>query len=348
MNRYDRQLRVPQIGTSGQRKIQNAAVMVVGCGALGTYSAEQLVRTGVRKLILIDPDHVEESNLQRQTLFSEADAKNRVQKVTAAKTHLKAIDSSVEILALPLYFDQAIFKELDRIDLVLDCTDNFQVRGLINLFCMENNLPFIFSACAGTNGQVMAIHPIQGPCLSCIFPNLQELEAKDCQTIGVVTPLVPLISSLQISLALKVLINDPSLNWQSLFQIDLWEPEITTFKIQKQKSCPVCGNAQRPPFTQKRKVKKTCGDAIFQGILPRVELQQLRRFCQQNKLTYKQNELACQIFFDEKQVTIFKSGKTLFYGCKTCDQAQALFDDLQTLTPRKDGNDESYDWHPNH
>lgn len=328
MTRYDRQIRVPAIGLAGQEKIQQATVLIVGCGALGTYSAEQLVRAGVKKISLIDPDVVEETNLQRQTLFTEADANNTRPKVSAAKEKLQQINSNVIIDSYQETFDQALFREFHDLDLVLDCTDNFLARQVINDYCLQFDLPFIFASCASTTGQVMALKPTEGPCLQCVFPQLHELEEKGCETLGVFTPLIPLIASSQVSLALRYFVAPEQMRWDQMVILESWPLNQTTFTVKKRTTCPAC-QPHHAENTAAPQIFEACGK-VFQTTLPKISLQQVADFCSAHEYPFKQNDLAVQIRLNEqKTITSFKNGQLLFYGYQTKEQV------VQTLAAMK-------------
>ena len=164
-------------------------------------TAEQLVRAGVKRLVLIDPDTVDVTNLQRQSLFTEADANQQRLKVEAAKEHLHEINSACQITAIPAPITADLIDEY-QFTLCLDCLDNYQARDLLNKLAIIKNFDYLFASCAGTYGNVMAISPQNHPCLNCLFPNINELKQNDCDLIGVNTALIPIVAGLQVSLAL--------------------------------------------------------------------------------------------------------------------------------------------------
>ncbi|WP_317939412.1 HesA/MoeB/ThiF family protein [Tetragenococcus halophilus] len=310
MNRYDRQIRVDQIGLAGQEKIKQAVILIVGCGALGTYAAEQLIRTGVQHLILIDPDIVEETNLQRQTLFTTKDAQAQKAKVTAAKEKLLQVNPKARIDIYQERFDSALFHQHKKIHLILDCTDNYLARRLINDYCLAFNLPFIFASVASTSGQVMPLFPSEGPCLSCVFPQLHQLEKKGCDTIGVITPIVPLISSIQISLCLQYLVGDLK-NFHTLHMVESWPLKVSSFQVNKQTDCLMCN--QKQSHTSASELTETCGE-VFQTTFPFLSLEEIEGLCIDQKLTYQKNPIAIKMQLGSFEITFFKNGHTLFYG----------------------------------
>lgn len=309
-NRYHRQQLVSQVGFIGQKKIQQATLLIVGCGALGSYTSEQLVRTGVKKIILVDPDKVEATNLQRQTLFTEEDCRHQTLKVVAAEKALQKIRSDVEIISFPLPFEEALFQIPEIPDLILDCTDNFLVRQSINDYCLHFNIPFIFASCGGTAGQVMALHPNFGPCLQCVFPQLKKLMKKDCETLGVTTPTVPLVSSLQVSLALQYLVAPKKISWETFYQVDTWPIQQVTFTLLKNPHCSVCG-PQENALLDFPSIEKNCGGVYFVQLSP----QSKPVFTEFAKTlgSLKENPLALQVTLEKQELTFFKTGRLLFY-----------------------------------
>lgn len=331
MDRYDRQIRVKHIGPEGQEKFLQATVLIVGCGALGTYTAEQCLRAGIKHLTLVDFDTIEESNLQRQTLFTQADAQEKWLKVTTAKARLLEIDPTAEITAVAATFEEFLLTDHLRPQLVLDCTDNYQVRKQINDYCRQYRLPFVFAACAGTSGQLMAIDPSKGPCLGCALPQLEELMAKDCDLIGVATPLIPFISSQQVILAMKILTAPQHVDWGQMLIVDVWHLSMEKFGVAKQSHCRFCSDV--PAVTTSATVKKLCGADTYQTMLPPVDFCQLAAYCQQQQWPYQQNALAFQIQLTPQKITIFKDGRTNFHAFGS---REALAPYLENLLERKE------------
>lgn len=330
MNRFDRQIRVPAIGKNGQEKIMSSTVLLVGCGALGSYCAEQLVRGGIKKLILVDFDHVEVSNLQRQALFVHEDAQNKTKKVIAAKKQLSRIDPTVEIIAYAEHFEQTIFRSLDSLDLILDCTDNFATREVINSYAYQQNIPFIFAACSQTVGQLMAIVPRKKPCLHCLFPNTDILGEKACDIQGILTPLIPLVTSLQISLAYKILIGDPSISWETFYFVDIWDCSFQSFHVSKNKECPYCSSSTATS-TQLSELKKVCGTDVYQGKYPVSMTPILIADCKNHQGKIIQHPMGVLLIWDTIQLTLFKNGTMLIYGLKEKPDKDAFPQFFQSL-----------------
>lgn len=239
MNRYDRQIRVKQIGQQGQNKISQATILIIGAGGLGSNAAVQLARAGIKKIIIVDPDYVTLTNLHRQALFTEKDAMDKKMKVLAVKDHLQKINSETKIVAIAEEFSEKIIQKYN-FTLCLDCTDNFLTRNLINKLAIKYNFDYIYASCAGTYGTVMPISPRNYPCLNCLFPDMTKIKPIGSGNIGVMNSVIPTISGIQISLVLHYLIDKKSLDFQHLITYDCWNMEQNRLKINKNKQCPSC------------------------------------------------------------------------------------------------------------
>lgn len=331
MNRYDRQERVKVIGKLGQQNISNATVLIAGVGALGSYTASQLVRAGVHHLILVDPDVVSTTNLQRQALFTEADVAAGQFKVEAAKQHLLAIDHTVKIDIYPEPLSGEHLSNLD-FDLVLDCLDNFRTRDLLNKAALNNQFDFIFASCAGTFGSVMAVSPNQHACLNCLYPNLEALKQTDCDLIGVNTALIPIISGLQVSLALHYFVDRSSVNFNQLVTIDNWQLSQQSFKVTKNTNCPVCRRHDWSLETDDTTDQLTtlCGTQTYSVQMSNTPtLNQLANWLNDRKLANRQFKSFTTFNWQDYTVSLFKNGKLLLYGVPTLDEAQPVYASLK-------------------
>jgi adenylyltransferase/sulfurtransferase len=243
MDRYHRQTLLSRIGEDGQRRLQSARVLLVGCGALGTVIADQLVRGGVGMLRLCDRDLVELTNLQRQMLFDEADAAAGTPKAVAAATRMARINSSIVIEPHVVDVHSGNIEPLmDGVDLVLDGTDNVETRYLINDAAVKHGIPWIYGGCVGTSGRVATIIPIKGACLRCLFPQPPGPgELPTCDTAGVLAAAASVVASLQVAAAYKVLLGDPSA--AEMISIDLWPVRVHAVSIAdaRRLDCPTCG-----------------------------------------------------------------------------------------------------------
>lgn len=247
MSRYHRQILLPAIGQAGQHKLAEAGVLLIGCGALGCTIAEQLVRGGVGRVRIADRDLVEVTNLQRQVLFDESDAKENLPKAVAAARRLRAINSEVRIE--PLVTDvhaENIESVLDASTrLILDGTDNAQTRYLINDVSIKLSIPWIYGACVGMEGRVMAIDPANTPCLRCVFRDPPDAgELPTCDTAGVLGPAAAVVGALQATAAMKYLIEGTC--DAALLKIDLWQGRFRRVDLTdtKRADCPACGRKQ--------------------------------------------------------------------------------------------------------
>ena len=242
-DRYSRQVLFAGIGEEGQRRLAAARAIIIGCGALGSAQAEVLARAGVGKLRVVDRDFVEFSNLQRQTMFTEDDAANRLPKSIACANHLSEINSEINVepeIADVNYSN--IERLIDQCDVVLDGTDNFATRYLINDACVKHNVNWIYGAAVGSYGVTMTIRPNQTPCLRCVFPEAPAVaSAPTCDTAGVIMPIINIVAAVQVSEALKLLTRQEKELHKSLMQFDVWQNEWRRISIGAPVTdCPAC------------------------------------------------------------------------------------------------------------
>ena len=225
--RYSRQILFSGIGDEGQRRLLAARVLVIGCGALGSAHAESLARAGVGHLRIVDRDFVEPSNLQRQTMFTESDAEQRLPKAIAAANHLRQINSEIEIEPHILDINySSVERLLDGCDAVLDGTDNFATRYLLNDACVKHNVNWIYGAAVGSYGVTMTIRPHETACLRCVFEEAPPAaSAPTCDTSGVIMPIINIVSAVQVSEAMKLLTGRIEDLHGSLMQFDVWRNE---------------------------------------------------------------------------------------------------------------------------
>lgn len=242
--RYSRQIRFTGIGESGQQRILDARVAVVGCGALGTFQAAALARAGVGFLRLVDRDYVEISNLQRQWLFEEADAEAALPKAIAAYRRLSAANSEVRVDAQVADLTAANADELLRdVDLILDGTDNFETRYLINDFAVRASKPWIYGAAVASYGLVMPVIPGRTACLACVYPEPPSGAQPTCETAGVLATAPSLIASIQVSAALKLLATGDAPHL--LTTADVWNGEIRQLpQPPRDPECRACGRRE--------------------------------------------------------------------------------------------------------
>ncbi len=242
-NRYLKQLRVESFSQKGQDQLKNSCLLLVGCGALGCAQAQLLARAGVGKLILVDGDSVELSNIHRQILFDEADVASATPKVEAAAYKLRKINSSVTVVPLVTNITGENAESLvGQADLVLDATDNVEARYLINDTCVKLSKPWIYGGAIGVEGIVMPVMPEQGPCLRCIFekpPSSKSLPTPERQGILNVAPLTT--AALQVAQIYKILAGEQP--HKGVITFNLWASRFRTVDIDRNAACPCC--AQR-------------------------------------------------------------------------------------------------------
>ncbi len=250
LERYSRQMRVPGIGKVGQQKIMNSRVTLCGCGALGTVLANTLARAGVGFIRIVDRDFVEPSNLQRQVLFDESDVTNNLPKAEAAATKLRQINSSIEIESVVADIDRTNIEDLCKdADLILDGTDNFEVRYLINDIAVKLGKPWVYGGAVGSEGMTFTIIPGQTPCLRCVFEaSPGPGEVGTCETAGVLAPIVTIIASFQAAEALKILAGKSEAISKELFVLNIWENTSRRVKIAplagRKGQCPCCAKRE--------------------------------------------------------------------------------------------------------
>lgn len=246
MDRYDRQILVKQIGLDGQKKLANSRVLLVGCGGLGTNISNILVRAGVGFTRIIDKDLVELSNLQRQGLFSEDDVRDKMHKAEAAERRLRTVNSDVVVEAVVAEVCAAnICKYAADVDLILDGTDNFATRFIINDYAVKNDIPWIHGGVAATSGVVMNVLPGRGPCLQCLYPEAPEKgRALTTDVVGVLGTLTSIVGALQANEALKYLTGNHESMISGMLYIDIWENTYQQIAVSKRKDCAICGSGQ--------------------------------------------------------------------------------------------------------
>jgi adenylyltransferase/sulfurtransferase len=262
IERYSRQQLFAPIGREGQRKLHNSHVLVVGLGALGTVIADQFARAGIGKMTIIDRDYVEWSNLQRQTLYDESDARTVLPKAIAAERKIKEINAEVELEAIVADVTSSNIKPwVAAADIVLDGTDNFATRYLLNDASFLLNKPYIYGAAVGSQGMSASFIPERTPCLRCILPEVTR-GAPTCETAGVIAPIVSLIASIQMTEALKWLTGHVDSMRRSLITYDIWQGSSFEIKFSLPRAtCSVCANRHYPSLSEQvsNEVIALCG-----------------------------------------------------------------------------------------
>jgi molybdopterin/thiamine biosynthesis adenylyltransferase len=245
LERYSRQLRFPALGEAGQRRLMTSRVTICGCGALGTVLANHLVRAGVGRIRIVDRDFIETHNLQRQILFDEQDVADNLPKAEAAARKLRAINGQVEIEPVVTDIDHTNVLDLvGDADLILDGTDNFETRYLINDAAVKLGKPWIFGGVIGSEGQTMTILPGQTPCIRCLIEDSPPPGmTPTCETVGVLGPAVAVIASFEAVEAIKLLSGHPEALNRELIMVDIWDWTFRRLKVAGllgKVDCPCC------------------------------------------------------------------------------------------------------------
>ena len=243
LERYSRQVLFPGIGEEGQRKLRQSRVLLVGCGALGSNIANTMVRAGVGKITIVDRDFLELNNLQRQLLFDEEDVAKSLPKAVAAADKLRKINSEVEIVPIVADVNPSNIEQLVRdADVVLDGTDNFEVRYLINDACVDLGKPWVYGGVLASYGVSMTIIPHETPCLRCIFlESPPPGTTPTCDTAGVLASIVSLVASIECTEAMKLLVGASDRINRGMIWVDLWDNSFETIQGSKiSDDCPAC------------------------------------------------------------------------------------------------------------
>src|SRR5437588_5520580 len=242
LDRYSRQTLFGPIGKDGQKRLGESAVAIIGCGALGTVIANNLCRAGIGRLVIADRDYIELNNLQRQILFDEEDITRRLPKAIAAAEKLRRVNSETKIEPVVEDINVDGIESLVRsVDLVLDATDNFETRYLLNDTCIKFQKPWVYSGVIASYGVTMNIIPGDTPCLRCVFPDMPlPGTTATCDTAGVLNGIVAVISGIASAEALQILLKSEKVS-RAMFWMDVWENTSERIELPRQPDCPACG-----------------------------------------------------------------------------------------------------------
>src|SRR2546423_5057988 len=333
LDRYSRQMRFPGIGEEGQRRLLDSHVTLCGCGALGTVLANALVRGGVGHLRLIDRDFIETNNLQRQVLFDEHDVAENLPKAEAAARKLGAINSSVYVEPVVADIDRTNIVELVKdADIILDGTDNFEIRYLINDVAVKLGKPWVYGGCIGSHGQTMTILPGQTPCLRCVFEAAPAPgEAGTCETAGVLGPIVNIVASYQAAEAFKILAGRLDAVNRDLVYVDVWENVNRRIKIANLKGkvdCPCCGRGKFEWLDGEHGAQTTslCGRNAVQvshRVAAKLDFETMARELRElGAVSF--NRFLLKFDVGEYQFTVFPDGRAIIKGTDDPDKAKTL------------------------
>ena len=327
--RYSRQILFQGIGEAGQEKLLRGHVAIVGCGALGGLQAEALARAGVGRLSIIDRDYLEPANLQRQFLFDEADAAQALPKAAAAERRLKQINSSVRIEGIVEDMNSANVEELFAgVDLILDGTDNFETRFLINDYAVSRGVPWIYGAALGSYGITMPMIPGRTACFRCVYPEAPPRPQPTCETAGILNAATAMVASLQIAGALKILSGDLEGVAARITTLDVWKGWVRQIEPPaRDPECPCCVKRDFIYLDRDRQAPVTlCGRnavQIHERSAP-LDLRELNR-----RLTplgqVRINEFALRFFPAPYEMTIFPDGRAIVKGTTDVGVARSLY-----------------------
>ncbi|MBM7702714.1 thiazole biosynthesis adenylyltransferase ThiF [Metabacillus iocasae] len=331
--RYSRQELFQSIGKEGQRKLREKHVLIIGAGALGTGNAEALVRAGVGKVTIVDRDYVEWSNLQRQQLYSEQDAMKRIPKAIAAQKRLGEINGEVEIVTHVMDVGvQELGHLIKDVDVMIDATDNFDSRLMMNDIAQKHHVPWIYGACVGSYGISYTILPQKTPCLSCLLESV-PIGGVTCDTGGIISSAVQMVVTHQVTEALKLLVEDYEALRHQLVSFDVWKNEYRTISVHtlKRENCQSCGQEATYPFlhyTNQTKVATLCGRNTVQ-IRPRIQqqrnLQEIHdRFLKQG-YSSTMNPYLVSIHIEDYRIVLFQDGRVLIHGTNDMVKAKSLY-----------------------
>jgi molybdopterin-synthase adenylyltransferase len=329
--KYSRQMLFAGIGEEGQRQLLTSSAVVVGCGAIGAAAANLLVRAGVGRLRILDRDFVEPSNLQRQTLFDESDAREALPKAIAAERKLRSINSSINVEGVVADLNPRNVEELTRgFDLILDGTDNFETRFLINDLAVKLAKPWIYAGAVASYGVTMTIRPGITPCLACLLEtqsNGRGLE-ETCETIGVLGPIVNLIASLEVAEAMKLLSRGDKHVHSRLISCDVWSGHFQSVRVARNPDCRACGRREfsylegevQPHITM-------CGrDSVQIHERGRaLDLRVLKSRLASTVDNVQHNDFLLRFRVSPYEMTVFADGRAILKGTKDAAVARSLY-----------------------
>ena len=327
--RYSRQVLFNGIGLTGQQRLAAARVAIVGCGATGSALATLLARSGVGTLRIIDRDYVEPSNLQRQLLFDEADAAESLPKAVAATRKIAAFNSLIHVDARVADLTPAnIAALLDGFELLLDGTDNFETRYLLNDYAVKNQRPWIYAAAVGSYGVTMNVVPGETACLTCVFPEFPRGSFETCDTAGILNSAVNFIASIAATEALKFLVGAQQQLRRTMLSRDLWfneGGEITT--AQPRPGCRTCGERDFVYLAGEGRAHITlCGRnsvQIHERERP-IDFSAISQRLQPHGLV-RHNEFVLKFWREPYELTLFPDGRAIIKGTTDVGVARSLY-----------------------
>ncbi|HVX15498.1 MAG TPA: ThiF family adenylyltransferase [Pirellulales bacterium] len=335
-DRYSRQIRFAPLGEEGQRRLLASRVLVCGCGALGSVLANTLARAGVGRLRIVDRDFVETSNLQRQVLFDEDDVAANLPKAVAAAQKLRRINSEIEIEPVVADVDHKnILALLDGVDCLVDGTDNFETRFLINDATISTGTPWVYGGSIGAGGQTMTILPGETPCLRCLISEPPPPGSTEtCDTAGILGPIVNVIASIQANEAIKILAGRREAVQRSLLIFDLWENRFLAMKaagLLEGSECPACVRRELDWLSGRRGTHTAvlCGRNAVQLAQPARVAVSLDAVAQKLSVAgvgrVARNPFLLRFAVDGYTITLFPDGRAIIGGTSDLAAARTVY-----------------------
>jgi adenylyltransferase/sulfurtransferase len=327
--RYSRQILFAGIGEAGQESLLRSHAAIAGCGALGSFHAAALARAGVGRLTIIDRDYVEASNLHRQWLFEEGDAAEALPKAIAAQRRIARINSSIPVRGVVADLTASNVQELlGDTNVIIDGTDNFETRYLINDFAVSRGIPWIYGAAVGSYGLTMPVIPGRTACLRCVYPDPPSGAQPTCETAGVLNAVISAVASLQVADALKLLTGHAEMVRARITTIDVWSGDIRQIPaLERDPDCPTCGLRQ---FTFLEETEcppvMLCGRNAVQirAGSRQVDLAELQqRLAPLGEV--RANEYALRFSIESYELTVFADGRAIVKGISDLGVARSLY-----------------------
>jgi len=337
LERYSRQILFAPIGEEGQQRLRHSSVTVIGCGALGSALAGLLVRAGIGRLRIVDRDFVEPSNLQRQTLFEEADAQELLPKAVAAERHLRCINSDAEVQGIVGDLTPANAEELlGGSAVLLDGTDNFETRFLINDYAVKKSVPWVYAAVVSSHGLTMPIHPGESACLACLAEDggpeedgsATRANEPTCDTVGVLGTAAGVIASLEATSAIKILLGKFEARDARLIALDVWTGRFQSLRIPRREDCRACGQRRFSYLEGDAQPRLTmCGRDSVQIHERRrqLDLAALGRNLAASGSQVRQNDFLLRLQVPPYELTVFADGRAIIKGTRDPSVARSIY-----------------------
>lgn len=331
ISRYRKQILLPGIGPEGQKRLSASKVTVIGCGALGTIAADTITRAGVGRIVLADRDFIEADNLHRQTIFDEDDILENRPKAVAAARKLSKVNSEVSVESRVYDVNPKNISGIIRgSDCVIDATDNFETRYLINDACHRFKIPWVYGGVVGTQGMTMPVLPGSSACFRCLVRDIPGSGSTEtCDTAGVIMPAVSVIASLQCAEVLKILTGSDRISAGTLTRVDVWEGTWDRFSVDPYPRCPLCveGRYEFIDSPAPARAESLCGRDSVQltpGKTPPPDFKQMSEKLERlGRVVYNEHLLKFKI--DSYEIVLFKDGRAIIGGTTNPMEARSLY-----------------------